>query len=606
MPNPRPLDALRARLLAAAEPRQIFRAAVWGNPRVMTEALRSLARDLGSSDGEPPADDQLKASLRRFESTQEVSSFTELKYVCYGVTVPVGENQWRVIDRRTLFDKLLALVQQREAQPKQFRRCYQGLLSGYFGFDRHSDTPGSGASNWKTLRGFLGDKLGPVQHATAQRGPIPDWLLTLISHRNLLTDDPCSRYAKGLLLGNAGELNELCAGLGIASSSWVWDEALMAYVRTVCEGEDRLFHQGLPGVLKLVNGQSDLKLAQTLATQATAMTVARYSRGADKPEHPNLRDTSLHWIGNPWLNRTAWDAHVKHEPARQMVEGWLKRRLIKDFFELLAQDGGADLRRLNYWLKWEPQITDMWFVLGGDARRNRSEAFVELRKRMAGRDRAFTGSDSQNNAFVMRIGPLLVIEFGMKGYACYVYAAADFRTNLEGKTFRRHDLQQSNNLKRLSHMSGWESNFDYELKRLLQSVPASKGVLQPPPPSPVVQQGERPGSLLKGTPAWQAYSEALNARITASPQAPGASTSPRSVQPPILGATKAGSFFTQEDFDTLKERCAHYGIEWEDNRPKKGALWVLLPDRTKRQGFSALLDSYGFRYTAGKGFWLKD
>ena len=70
-----------------------------------------------------------------------------------------------------------------------------------------------------------------------------------------------------------------------------------------------------------------------------------------------------------------------------MVEGWLKRRLIKDFFELLARDGAADLRRLNYWLKWEPEISDMWFLLGEDARRNKTEAFLSVRKRMAGRDR---------------------------------------------------------------------------------------------------------------------------------------------------------------------------------------------------------------------------
>jgi hypothetical protein len=607
MPDSRPLDALRARLLAAADPQQIFRTPVWGNPRVMTEALRNLKRELGASDAGPPTGDVMQSSLRNFGSTQEVGNFTELKYICYGVTVPVGESQWRVIDRKPLFNKLLSLVEQREAQPKQFRRCYQGLLSGYFGYDHHQPL-GSGDTNWQSLRGFLGKKLGPVQHSTAQRGPIPDWLQTLAGHRNLLTDDPCSRYANGLLLGHVDELKELCAGLGIASNSWFWDEALMAYVRTVCAGEDQSFHQGLSGVLKLVNGRSELKLAQALAVQATGMTVARYSRCAEKPEHPDLRDTSLHRIGNPWLNRTAWDAQVKYEPARKMVEGWLKRRLIKDFFELLAHDGAADFRRLNYWLKWEPQITDMWFVLGTDARNNHSTPFMEVRQRMSGQDRTLKDNNQQNNAFVMRIGQLLVIEFGVTGNACYVFAAADFRTNLEKATFTINELKQRGLATRLSHISNWESRFDYELKKLLQGVPMSKGELRShdtafAPAHEGQTQVSRRGD-------WKARH---NVNLTVEKLPPNLFTQQTPTgAAPTTDTTLTGSpkilrrTFTQSNFDTIRSMCVQKGIEWEDNRANKGAFWILIPDRDQRLAFSTFLERHGFRHAEGKGFWMKD
>jgi len=381
MPDSKPLEVLRARLQNELAPSRIFRATVWGNPKAMTDSLRELKRDLGNSDGGPPSKDVLQASLQRFAATDEIGTFTELKYVCYGVTVPVGGNKWRVIDREPLFDKLLTLVQLKQAQPKQFRRCYQGLLSGYFGFDRHLPHEGAAPQNWVKLRGFLDKQLRPILLATTHRGVIPEWLPLLDTHRNLLAQDPCRKYADALARGLTDELKVVCAGLGIPSTSWVWEEALMAYVKLICDRRDGAFHRGLPGVLNLVNGRADLKLAETLATKATAMTVERYSRCDDKPEHSDLRDTSLLWIGNPWLKRTAWDAHVNCEPARQMVEGWIKRRLIKDFFELLTHDGGADPRRLNYWLEWEPQITDMWFVLGGDARSNGSEPFVELKKR---------------------------------------------------------------------------------------------------------------------------------------------------------------------------------------------------------------------------------
>lgn len=588
MPNSRPIDTLRGRLQAELAPGRIFRAPIWGNPHSMTEALRVLKRDLGSSDGGPPSGDVLQASLQNFAKTQEVGTFTELKYVCYGVTVPVGGAEWRVIDRTPLFDKLLSLVQQRQNQPKQFRRCYQGLLSGYFGFERHRPQEGSGPLNWAKLQGFLNERLRHLLLATARRGVTPEWLPLLDSHRNLFSADPCARYADGLARGDANELKTVCAGLGIPGTSWVWDDALMAYVRAVCKSEDRAFHAGLSGVLKLVNGRADFKLAETLATKATAMTVERYAHCGDKPEHPELRDTSLQLIGNPWLKRTAWDAHVNHEPARQMVEGWLKRRLIKDFFELLAQDGGADLRRLDYWLNWEPQITDMWFVLGSDARHNSSSPFVELRKRMAGRDRILTDNNQQNNAFVMRIGPLLVIEFGVKGNACYIFAASDFRTNLETRTLGIHDLKQRAHATRLSHMAQWEGKFDYDLRRLLQSVPQSKGHLDPV--APKVQSQIKPMAF-GGSPSWMPPPREPRHE----PQEPAltASSSPPSRKS-----------FTPDDFETIRRLCAQRGIAIEDKRPQGGPLRVLMTHHSKHLGLAMALEGYGFKLVANKGYSL--
>jgi len=579
MPYPGPLDALRARLQAEMSPRHSSHAVEWGNPRVMTEALRSLQRDLGGNGSRSPTDDLLRSSLQNFFKTQQVASFTELKYVCHGVTVPAGKDQWRLIDKPVLFNKLLNLVTVYEVQPRQFRRCYQGLLTGYFGFDRYAATGSDAVGNWQHLRSYLNDRLLPTRKASNARGTAPDWLQTLYEHKNLLTDDPCNRYAKGLSRGDATELKAICAGLGIAGSSWVWQDALMGYVRVVCAFTDAKFLNELARLLDLIDGRGEIILPAALAIQATAMVVIRYCTCASQPEHVVLRDTCINWIGNPWINRTAWDAHVNHEPARQMVNGWLKRRLIKDFFELLAQDGSADLRRLNYWLKWEPQITDMWFVMGGNARDNHSAPFMELRKRMTGRDRVLNDSNHQNNAFVMRIGQLLVIEFGVTGNACYAFAASDFRTSLDRKMFTIAELKQKTTATRLSHMSHWESRFDYELRRLLQSVPMSKGVMNTPTPTSTLKQANQ---------TWVRNTAPLGTSI---PSAKAQNLSPQ---------------LTQEVFNSVQLLCQQHGVEWENNLPKNGALWVLIPDRRQRIGFASVLDRYGFRYTEGKGFWIKN
>jgi hypothetical protein len=590
------MSNLRARLMAAMDPQQFFRGTVWGNPVPMSDLLRDIRKSMGESDDGPPTGDLLKQALQNFATTQQVANFTELKYVCYGVTVPLGQTRWRVIDQPLLFDRLLGLVEERSNRPQQFRRCYQGLLDGYFGFDHQSQPSPKGNVNWSRLREYLGQRLAPVLHATTSRGVVPDWLTTLSHHQNLLTEDPCSRYTHELRSGNTDELKALSGALGIASTSWVWDEALMAYVQMVCEQLDVPFVCDMPAVLRLINGEADLRLSQMLAIRATAMTVVRYASSTDHPEHTDLRDASLRWIGNPWVNRTAWDAHAKSEPARQMVEGWLKRYLIKNFFELLAHDGAADLRRLNYWLKWESKITDMWFVLGRDAVDNKSEPFKRLRKLMGDRERFLDDSTSDNNAFVMCIGPLLVIEFGVTNNACFAYAAADFKTSLKRKQLSVHFLKQKGGATKLSHTYGWEPKFDEALRRLLQSVPQSKGVLVSAPPmanfAPLMVAPAPPNTAIARP---------------AQPRSPWSTVDGAAgpVPQPTQAVQVRKQSDTKLDVDSLRTKCVQLGIEWEDNRSKKGAFWVLMPNRNKHPGFVKLLVTLGFSYKAGQGFWIK-
>lgn len=646
MPHHQPLNALdrlRDRLRSELDVHHAVHAIEWGNPRVMTEALKRIRHELGGEGNDKPAEDQLLAALLRFEKSRQVTSFTELKYVCYGSTVPVGREQWRVIDQRPLFDTLLELVNQREQQPKQFRRCYQGLLSGYFGFERNLEQPGEADKRWVSLRNYLADQLDPLRAASSKRGAAPDWLNTLSEHRNLLSTDPCSRYADALVHDDQTELKKVCAGLGIPSNSWVWDEALMAYVKRVCQSEDVEFKQRMQSVLDLVNGKTSLILPPTLAIKATALVVTRYAECREHPEHPVLRDTCVEWIGNPWLKRTAWDAAVNHEPARLMVNSWLKQRLIKDFFGLLSADGAADPRRLEYWLKWEPQISDMWFVLGSDAQANRTPEFLDLRKRMSGRDRKLVDNNHLNNAFVMRIGQLLVIEFGVTGNACYVFAASDFQTSLDKAVLNLHQLKQRVHATRLSHMSYWESRFDYELKKLLQSVPMSKGELKefkpassasnsasgwraqstpaaaptpiapvishkqnspPLPPPPAVKAFDYAGFGAK--PAWPSPPPRAQREVIGTPSSSNENPINSGVEPSAARHLSRKPRLSDIEFEQLQRMFTKHGVEWEDNRHKGGALWVLIPNKNQKPIVTSVLDLYRFRFTEGKGYWLKD
>lgn len=657
---------LRDRLRSAMDPRRTFHAQVWGAPKAMSSALREVRKAFGEEVNDVPQDSVLQEALQQFAATRKVASFTELKYVCHGLTTPFGSAGDSLLKRNDLLPSLLKSVDVCRPSPKQFRRCYQGLLGGYFGFDLYSDGLNKSAKgNWLALRGFLDGRLDEVMDGVRARSAPTPWVATLAEHRNLLSDQPCERYAAALRAGKHEDLQQVCSGLGIASSSWVWSEALMAYVRQVVGfPDDKAFKQEFEGILKLVTDNGNLKLPRMLAIEALAQTVVRYRRCEDRSEHAWLRDTCIRLIGNPWVEQVAWSAHVNDEPARQMVESWLKRGLIKDFFNLLAHDGGADTRRLEYWLKWEPKISDMWFVLGADARNNRTSAFVSLRERMKGRYRELGDVNPANNAFVMCIGPLLVIEFGVTGNACYVFAATDFDTDLNRQTLKLYELKQRRAVaERLSHSGNWEPKFDHLIGDLLKKTPQHKGlqsrrevlvqqsavkrrvtpIQQPLAPAPTTLSPAKAQALAKALfPSPPASSSV--AAISAPPALdPGVKrfwpsyTPPQAVErsgpsstaplsPPVArhdsnnrpksdadraaadgqtGAKEASSTNSDPVISAVKLSCEKYGVMCEDNRHKGGAFWVLMPDRRHRLGFSMLLESQGFKYAEGKGFWIK-
>lgn len=609
MPDPRPLNALRARMRLALDNGQRHRTVVWGEPKLMSTTLKAVKQAFGGDDDvAPPERGDLVDAVRSFFRSRQVASFTELKYICHGVTVPVDEDGHRLIDRTALFARLLELVDERQAQAKQFRRCYQGLMSGYFGFTRDPDPMDPAQANWLLLRGYLGERLTPVAKAAQARGRQLEWLETLALHHNLLGDQPCDRYADALRRGDRSELACVCKGLGIESSSWVWHEAMMAYVQAVVRAGEPTFKSEMGQVLAMVDGQHpDLKVPAPIARDAAALVVAKYERCRSKPEHPELRDVCLRRIGNPWLERVAWDATVNSEPARLMVESWLKRRLIRDFFELLAHEGAADPRRLKYWLKWEPKISDMWFVLGSNAQHDRKREFVDLRGRMAGRMRALTGtSDGSNNAFIMRVGPLLVIEFGTTGHACYVYQATAFPVDLDDGAHNLLDLKVKHLAKRLLHIGPWEPSFDFELKLLLGSTP-----LQAPETSldsggvktPVPHASPKPGpsapleNLISDRTAPKAAAKAVWPDFT-----PPAKDQGRT-------STKARDFavpkMTGSHMDLLRRHCHEDGVALEDNRPKGGALWIRPSGKPVSHQVLNIVRTFGFKWVAGKGYYLE-
>jgi len=486
----------------------------------------------------------------------KAANFTELKYVCYGVTLSLNKEGERLIDSGPLFVKVMRAVDGVRLEGKRFRRCYQALLQAYFSFIPPEGEGNAKAAdrNFRTLRAYLSDHLSIIAKRSGSVSS-PTWVFTLQEHRNLLMDQPCDRYISDLRSGQTDRLAAVCEGLSISKESWVWQEVILAYLRDICGRPDASFEKAINPALDIAESKTGLTPNASTSRQIVVELVKRYQKSSAHPEHPRLREMSLDHIGNPWLRKAAWDSWVNSEPTRKMVETWLKVRLIRDFFELLSdQSGGAtDQRRLDYWLRFEPAMTDMWFALGPFARRNDSADFKELRKRMQGQQKALEPSQGDmNNAFIMKMGKYVFIEFGVKGNACYFYKADELPFDLDRATLSIHNLKWAKENAR-SHVPSatWESGFDSEFCRLINFWP---------------QNSKRMQKAIKPVQTSQEKSQAASLRLVLS------------------------------WFETN-------GTKVEDHRPNGGNWWIRVPTLDAR-GFKDTLIRLGFKFKAGSGYWL--
>jgi len=533
---------------------QVFREALpastnWENSKAINK-LQVINQELNGISSTPSsaAIAQVVAAYRR---SQKVASFHDLKHVCYGAAMQMPDS-WCVLGDEALRDKLLADVEHLDESRRRLK-CFQALLSSYFAFARYDEqTPKAAQIGWEMLRDWLVRQRAQFQRdGVNKKIRLLGWFAVLTKHENLLTDKPCDRYGADMLRGDSSSVEEARQGLGIPSDSWVMEETILSQMKAAVALGDDPFKTHLDPLLKLVLGQTEMKVSDLLKRRAIALLISRYARCVGKPEQPALRDAAVAVIGNPWLKRTTWDAWVKiareqpDDEAREMVNGWLTRQLITDFFELLSADGQADQRRLNYWLRFVPMIEGTpWLALGPDARHNNNQPYRELRERAKGRLlRLDNPGASSNNAFIMKIGEWLIVEFGVTGHACYVYPATLVPFSLGGVAISLHELKDRSRGDWLRHKDGlnsWESTFD----------------------------------------------QAICSKVGYHPQ----------------GVVQHIANNDSHNFSYVEQYVKKFSLRTENNRVTGGAFWVLT-QMGKHPEVDRNLESWGFKYKENRGWW---
>jgi hypothetical protein len=542
----------------------------------MRDALRRVESSLDAVESVPEAR-SLRGAVLKFLRVPGGLGFRDLKYVCFGVTLTFNDDLERLVDRVEAFKQLLAEVDAQQVQPRRFRRCYQALMQSYFAYQHDQGKPPSAGPEpaFLLLRGFLKERLDSVVDAAGGRPP--GWAITLKEHANLLTDRPCDRYTQQLAAGDVSALAEVCEGLRINKESWVWQEVISSFLLQICDRPDVGFKAALEGALDLAEGRATIQVSRTTARLVISHLIRRYRKCAEHPELPRLRDACVHFIGNPWVQRNAWNAWVRHEPARQLVDSWLKSKIMEDFFTLLSDQAGAatDRRRLLYWLRYLPVITDMWFALGSDARKNGSDEFKVVQERMAGRRLELEPSQGDgNNAFIMKIGSYYFVEFGSKGNACYYYREDELPVDLSRKRISIHDLKIRKDRSTPHQPSTtWESVFDSKFRRLM-------GVEDLAHTAPTVRR-----------------TTAQANRVVSRPRGGPDDRERVRAQPDKLA------------IDQLLAKCRAFSVRYEDLRVRPGGgtgnLWVYA-DPVAHPFLVPELQALGFRPSAARrGFYLE-
>lgn len=516
-------------------------------------ASRAKSKNIGNL-----SEDHLLEAVRRFWDRQEVPAFRDAYLLSWGLCLPHRPTGPCLLEDGQRLQRVLDGVDGWTFRPPAYRRCYQGLVKSYFTYDALSEsvTPAI-RSNWNLLRDYLRDRNHLIRDAKTN----PQWVDTAIGNRQLFGNNPCEPYVETLLRGDSGSIDHLCEQLGIGKASWFMRELVLAQVH----GATRLGHEQfkalMPRLLELLAGNVVLR------DRGLVLILDRYVGIPGLDQHQILKEASVNWWGNPWLpsNETRWGAVIPE--VRTMIADWLKLEFIETFFTKLAEDGLGDRRRMEFWKRYVKAINHIEFALGSAARSSRERDFVVLRDRMKGLIRDLDASGA-NNAFIMRMGNFVAVEFSGIGNALYGYDASK---SLPFDTTKSLQLgvDAPNSLKHkpphrvlwMSHQDGihgwekWEQLFEATMKQEFDITPGAATV----PGARPIESGSRPSSTPYNADA-QLYS-----RIA------------------------------------LDKFVSARGFHLEDKTLQGGCLWVRAGSDDRQ--VSGVLTHWGFRYKAGKGWW---
>lgn len=389
--------------------------------------------------------------------------------VASALAEPIREASGAVALGSKKFPALLASYETEVKQGELWHPTWYGLLRSYFAFDANTSTSEAAKAGWVQLRRFL-ERSWPAIDRETGNSLVPDWVAVLREEPLVLSDRPADKYAKSYLAGDTASVERIAADLGIPPSSWFWDALVLGAVRQATKSTDSEFRRLLPQLLRLIQDKPVFR------DDAVELILVRYHACQGAPQDERLRDFVIQpsvWK-NPKLKSagiaTAWNRVP--DPVWHMVLGWVNKRNLKDFFDILAARNQADEGRLAFWSQYMEQIVWTRLVFSADTMALKSRN-VEVRNLIAREEGSYAELTAKRDvdAFMMQIGSHVIIEFSKKPNACYVYKAQA----LPFEPYARHYGGGTDDLAagyhadcaaRIVHREGWEVRASEELRSI--------------------------------------------------------------------------------------------------------------------------------------------
>ena len=341
---------------------------------------------------------------------------------------------------------------------------YHGLLSQYLTTSKINLENEHYEASWHIVREFLSVEL-PKLFERKKRPP--PWLVTIMDNKNLLSEnDPCGPYVEADLEGLETAISALREKLKL-QKSWVFEELYDRQIKFICEQNDEEFEGSLEKAIEF------LSALPALTHKGLAELLKRYFEVVDKSVNKKLKEFAIETWGSPSLPSKAeasWN--LVPQPVKGMVQEWVAREDLQEFFTVIKDDEEVDSRRLDYWLRFIKQIHFTKIYLGDDYFRSEDQDIKKIREKR-GDDRMgrlignFYDGENKNNAILLRIGSYLLVEFSQKGNAAYGYSEGSQQFNIEDKSKSAQQLKDKRKASfRGPHQGGWEKTFDEKLSRL--------------------------------------------------------------------------------------------------------------------------------------------
>jgi len=460
------IASLRLRLAQSTQSIE-FGDGPFGRPEFVAVAAHAAEKLFqGYAKARPSAEDAYAAVLA-FARHQEVSDL-QRHLIASALSVPIREiGGHRALGLPRLARLLDDYCKQAE-QGQLWQLTWYGLLGSYFAFDP-VNAQAEELAGWERLRALLA-QTWPLIDKQAGNGLCPDWLSLLRIESQLLGTRPADKYGRDWLEGRTEATEKLRSDLDIPPSSWFWHELVAGAVRAATGAPDREFIASIPQLLDLVAGRPVCR------DDAIEAILCRYHRCAGAPAHERLRDYVIQkdvWR-NPKLRdagyATAWNRVP--DDVWLMVLGWVNERNLRDFFDILASRNKADEGRLEFWSQYMKQITWTRLIFSRDTLELARQK-AEVRALIAREDGAYATLtvNKDVDAFMMRIGQHIIVEFSKKPNACYIYDATTMKFDRYQKRYTggTDDLKYGyydRNAESIRHIPNWQISGAATLRKL--------------------------------------------------------------------------------------------------------------------------------------------